>query len=174
MSRFDLAEATALLARTPRVLDAWLRGLPEPWLRATEGPDTWSPCDVVGHLLHGEETDWIARAEIIRTHGPTRAFDPFDRFAMFEKSKGMTIDDLLDAFAEARAQNLATLQSWQLGPDDFALEGRHPELGPVTLGQLLATWTAHDLGHLRQIARTMARRYTADVGPWRQYLSVLG
>lgn len=170
---FDLDDALALLGRTPAVLDAWLRGLPEAWTHADEGPGTWSPFDVVGHLLHGERTDWIARATRIRIDGPDRAFDPFDRTAMFEASRGMSLGDLLDAFAALRADNLKTLRGWRLTPEDLALRGRHPELGVVTLGQLLATWTVHDLGHLRQIARTMARRYAEDVGPWSAYLTIL-
>ena len=170
---FSLDEARAVLERTPATLDALLRGLPDAWIHAREGPDAWSPYDVVGHLLHGEKTDWIARAEIIRTEGESRPFDPFDRFAMFEDSKGKTLGDLLDGFAALRARNLATLRSWNLQPEDFARRGTHPALGAVTLGQLLATWAAHDLSHLRQITRTMAKRYAAAVGPWAAYLPVM-
>ena len=170
---FDLDDALAVLERTPATLDALLRGLPDAWIYQTEGPHTWSPFDVVGHLVHGEKTDWIARAEIILRQGESRPFDPFDRFAMFEASKGLSIGDLLDAFVMLRARNLAVLKSWNLQPDDFARRGTHPALGTVTLGQLLATWTAHDLSHLRQIARTMAKRYAEAVGPWQEYLPVM-
>ena len=170
---FDLEEALAVLERTPAALDALLRGLPDAWIHQTEGPGTWSPFDVVGHLLHGEKTDWIARAEIIRTRGEARPFDPFDRFAMFEASKGKTLGDLLDGFARLRARNLETVRGWNLQPEDLTLRGTHPALGAVTLGQLLATWAAHDLSHLRQIARTMAKRYADAVGPWREYLPVM-
>lgn len=170
---FHLEEALAVLERTPPTLDALLRGLPDAWIHQTEGPETWSPYDVVGHLVHGEKTDWIARAKMIRTEGEGRPFEPFDRFAMFEASKGKTLEELLDEFAALRARNLATLRGWNLQPDDFALRGTHPALGRVTLGQLLATWAAHDLSHLRQITRTMAKRYAEAVGPWREYLPVM-
>ncbi len=168
---FDLENAVAVLARTPGALDALLRGLPAPWTSGNEGPDTWSPFDVVGHLIHGEETDWIPRARIILDHGEARSFDPFDRFAMFEASRSKTLDALLDAFAVLRTRNL--LRSWNLQPADLARKGRHPELGTVTLRHLLATWVVHDLSHLRQAARTMAKQYAGEVGPWAAYLPVL-
>ena len=170
---FVLDEAVALLRRTPRVLDAWLRGLPEPWLRVTEGGATWSPFEVVGHLIHGEHTDWIPRARIILEHGEAKAFTPFDRFAQARLMSDRTLDSLLDEFAATREQNLATLEAFHLTPADLARTGKHPELGTVTLAQLLATWVAHDLDHVVQVARTMARRYGADVGPWTAYLSVM-
>jgi hypothetical protein len=169
----DLDDAQSVLARTPAILDALLRGLPDPWVRNDEGPGTWSPFDVVGHLIHGERTDWIPRARIILEAGEARPFEPFDRVAMFEASRGKSLGELLDAFAELRRRNLATLRGWRLRPEQLALRGRHPELGAVTLGQLLATWVAHDLGHLVQVSRVMARNYAAAVGPWRAYLKVV-
>jgi hypothetical protein len=170
---FVLDEAAALLSRTPRVLDAWLRGLPEPWVRATEGGATWSPFEVVGHLIHGEHADWIPRARIILEHGEAKAFVPFDRFAQAKLMKDRTLDSLLDEFATSRDANLETLARFHLTPADLARTGRHPELGTVTLAELLATWVAHDLDHLVQVARVMAKRYRDDVGPWTAYLSVL-
>ena len=170
---FRLDEATEILRRTPRTLNALLRDLPDEWARADEGPDTWSAYDIVGHLIHGEETDWMPRARIILSDGEARAFEPFDRFAMFEKSAGKSLSGLLDEFERLRAQSLGELEEMRLAPEALTKRGRHPELGAVTLGELLATWVAHDLGHLAQIARVMARRYEAAVGPWRAYLSIL-
>ncbi|MEO1075760.1 MAG: DinB family protein [Bacteroidota bacterium] len=170
---FDLDEALGLLARTPAVLDTLLRGLPEAWLLANEGPDTFSPFDVVGHLLHGEETDWIPRARRIREHGATVAFEPYDRFAQAERFRGATLPALLDLFDERRTSNIDTVRGWRLTAEDLALEGLHPDLGVVTLRQLLATWTVHDQSHLAQIARVMAKAYAAEVGPWEAYLGVL-
>jgi hypothetical protein len=170
---FDPAEAIPLLARTPAVLRALLEGLPEAWTTATEGPATWSAFDVVGHLIHGERTDWIPRAELILAHGESRTFDVFDRFAMFQESRGKSLGELLDLFRELRAANVARLQAMRLSPADLDRRGRHPELGSVTLGQHLATWVAHDLSHLAQIARVMGRRYSRAAGPWRAYLPML-
>ncbi|HEX6717122.1 MAG TPA: DinB family protein [Pyrinomonadaceae bacterium] len=170
---FNLEHAIQILSRTPETLNSLLRNLPEPWLMQNEGPDTWSPYDIVGHLIHGEETDWIRRAKIILEHGEARPFDPFDREAMFEKSKGKTIADLLDTFARLRSQNLRELQMLNLTPESLEKRGTHPELGTVTLKQLLATWVVHDLGHIRQVARVMARQYKNEVGPWTAYLPVL-
>ena len=171
---FDLYEAIAVLERTPAVLRAWLSGLPAGFVEADEGPDTWSPFDVVGHLIHGERTDWISRVRLVLEHGEGRAFEPFDRFAQFELSKGRTLDELLGEFAELRRANLETLRALELGPSELARAGRHPELGGVTLSELLATWVVHDLGHIAQIARVMAKRYGPEVGVWRAYLPVLG
>jgi hypothetical protein len=170
---FVLDEAVALLRRTPRVLDAWLRGLPEPWVRVTEGGATWSPFEVVGHLIHGEHTDWIPRARIILEHGEAQAFVPYDRFAQGRLMKDRTLDSLLDELRVARDANLETLAGFHLTPADLARTGRHLELGTVTLAQLLATWVGHDLDHLVQVARVMAKRYGDDVGPWTAYLSVM-
>lgn len=171
---FILDEALPVLERTPAVLRALLAGLPEPWLSATEGEDTWSPFDVVGHLVHGERTDWIPRAELMLREGDAVTFPAFDRFAMLEASRGRTMAELLDTFAELRVANLRRLRELVHTPADLTRPGRHPELGPVTLGQHLATWVAHDLSHVSQIVRVMARRYTAAVGPWRAYLPLLG
>ena len=171
---FQLSSALQLLRRTPAVLDALLAALPDEWTRVTEGPGTWSGFDVVGHLIHGEQTDWIPRARIILASGEARPFEPFDRFAQFETSSGKALADLLVTFRALRARNLATLESWQLTEEDLARTGTHPEFGRVTLAQLLATWTVHDLGHIAQIVRTMASRYGTDVGPWRAYLRILG
>ena len=168
-----LEHVTEILRRTPSTLNSLLRDLPEPWLVHNEGPDTWSPNDIVGHLIHGEETDWIPRAKIILEHGESRPFDAFDRVAMFEKSKGKSISELLDTFARLRAQNLRELQQLNLTADLLVKRGMHPELGVVTLKQLLATWVAHDLGHIRQVVRVMAKQYRDEVGPWKAYLSIL-
>lgn len=170
---FELKQARAILQRTPAVLDAMLRGLPVEWTAAEAGVGDWSPFDVVGHLIHGEETDWIPRARILLTEGEARVFEVFDRYAQFDVSAGKSLDELLDTFARLRADNLAVLDEWQLTPEQLQKPGRHPELGRVTLGQLLATWTAHDLNHLEQISRVMCRRYTSAVGPWRAYLKLL-
>jgi hypothetical protein len=171
---FTLEESLPVLDRTPGVLRAMLAGLPEPWIVSNEGGDTWSPFDIVGHLIHGERTDWLPRAELILTRGESVTFPPFDRFAQFEASRGKTLNELLDTFAELRAANLRRLREIASEPDALARRGRHPEFGPVTLDQHLSTWVAHDLSHIAQIARVMARRYTAAVGPWRAYLPLLG
>jgi uncharacterized damage-inducible protein DinB len=171
--RFDLDSAQRILRRTPPTLAALVRDLPDDWVRHDEGPGTWSVVDVVGHLIHGERTDWIPRARIILRHGTGRTFEPFDRFAQLQASQGRSLDDLLDEFSRLRDQNLAELAAFRLGPEQLALEGRHPELGVVTLGQLLSTWVAHDLDHLAQVARVMAKCYRDEVGPWRAYLRVL-
>lgn len=170
---FDLQTAVPVLERTPRTLRALLSGLAPAWVDANEGPDTWSPFIVVGHLVHGERTDWIPRARIILAQGTQRKFAPFDRFAQFEESRGKSLDDLLDEFAALRADNLATLAEWRLTDVELALEGEHPAFGTVTLRHLLATWVAHDLGHIAQISRVMAKRYRDAVGPWRAYLSIM-
>ncbi|MGE5276634.1 MAG: DinB family protein [Acidobacteriota bacterium] len=169
---FRLDDAVAILERTPASLSALLEGLPETWIRATEGEGTWSPYDVIGHLNHGERTDWIPRARHILA-GETRPFEPFDRMAQFAESRGQSLTELLATFAELRRANVATLVGLKLTGDDLERRGLHPELGSVTLGQLLATWVVHDLDHVTQIARTMAKVYTKATGPWIAYLSVL-
>lgn len=169
----SLADALPVLERTPATLDAMLRGLPDGWVNAHEGGETWSPFDVMGHLVHGERTDWIARIRIILEHGETRAFDTFDRFAQFDESKGKTLSDLLDEFARLRAGNLRQLAALGLADADLDRRGLHPALGTVTLGNLLATWVAHDCDHIIQIARVIGRQYSDDVGPWAQYLRVI-
>ena len=170
---FTIDDAIALLERTPRTLDSLLRGLPDDWVRSNEGAETWSPFDVVGHLIHGERTDWLPRARIILDHGERRAFDKFDRFAQLEVSRGRTLDSLLDEFATLRRDNLSQLAALRVTEADLDRRGRHPELGPVTLRQLLSTWVAHDLDHVVQVSRTLARQYTDEVGPWRAYLRVI-
>jgi uncharacterized damage-inducible protein DinB len=170
---FALGNGVAVLERTPHVLRAMLAGLGPAWTDATEGPETWSPAVIVGHLIHGERTDWIPRAQLILLQGPHRRFAPFDRFAQLRESVGKPLDELLDEFARLRAANLATLTEWRLTDAQLALQGEHPELGRVTLRQLLATWVAHDLGHIAQTARVMARQYREAVGPWRAYLPVM-
>ena len=171
---FQLDHAKEVLRRTPATLNSLLRGLPEGWVLSNEGGDTWSPFDVVGHLIHGEEADWIPRARIILEHGEGRAFEPFDRFAMFEASKGKSLGELLDRFERLRGESLRELEGMNLTPELLEKRGRHPELGVVTLGQLLSTWVVHDLGHVAQVVRVMAKQYGEAVGPWRAYLSVLG
>jgi hypothetical protein len=182
-TEFTLHEAIAILARTPATLDCLLRGLPNIWVRGNEGrskdgrndqtKDTWSPFDIVGHLIVGERTDWMLRARIILDHGETRVFDPFDRFAQEKESQGKSLEQLLDEFARLRKENLAALQALNLQPEDLARRGKHPELGVVTLSELLATWAVHDLTHLHQLSRVMAYQYRDAVGPWSAYLGVL-
>ena len=171
--RFSMPEAVAMLQRTPAVLDSMLSGLPDGWIRAHEGEQTWSPFDVVGHLIHGERTDWIPRAKIILEHGEARPFDTFDRFAQFTASEGRTLASLLDEFAALRKKSLDELAILGLTDIDLDRRGRHPELGVVTLRQLLATWVAHDLDHVVQISRVLARQCSDDVGPWRAYLRII-
>jgi|SRR5690349_23405879 len=170
---FDLTTSIAVLERTPHILRAMLAGLPPEWTDATEGPETWSPYVIVGHLIHGERTDWIPRAQIILSRGPERRFTPYDRFAQLRESQGKPLSDLLGEFAHLRSENLATLAGWHLTEAELALEGEHPDFGPVTLRQLLSTWVAHDLGHVAQTARVMAKQYREAVGPWRAYLPVM-
>lgn len=171
---FTLEDALLILRRSPAVLRALLVDLPDPWITGTEGPATWSPFDIVGHLTQGERTDWIVRTELILAHGDTVPFLPFDRFAQFESSRGKSLSELLETFAALRAANLQRLESFQLTAGDLDRRGLHPELGLVTLRELLAAWVVHDLSHLGQIARVMGRQYTDAVGPWRAYLPMLG
>ena len=170
---YRLDDAVAILRRTPAALRALLLGLPEDWLRANEGPGTWSPDDVVGHLIHGERTDWIPRVEHILRHGEAVVFPPFDREAMLTGPGEERIDHLLDTFARLREESLARLDAFGFSDNDLARRGTHPEFGAVTLQQHLATWVAHDLTHIAQIVRTMAHQYADAVGPWRAYLSIL-
>ena len=170
---FSLATGIPVLERTPRVLHALLHELPREWTDANEGPDTWSAFDIVGHLIQGERSDWIPRARIILEQSANRRFTPFDRFAQLRDSEGKSLAQLLDDFTQLRAANLTTLTEWRLSESQLALEGEHPAFGAVTLRQLLATWVAHDLSHLAQIARVMTKRYRDDVGPWREYLPIM-
>jgi hypothetical protein len=173
MSAIFLEECLSVLTRTPAILDTLLRDLPEAWTAATDGSGTWSPYVVIGHLIHAEKADWMPRLDIILEHGPRRPFDAFDREAQFRESNGQALSTLLDEFSALRRDNLARLRALNLQPAQLELQGIHPALGPVTVRQLLATWTAHDLGHLLQVSRTMARRYKQEVGPWPAYLSVM-
>ena len=169
----SFAEARDLLARTPEVLRALLAGLDPRWLAATEGPGTFSPRDVVGHLIHGEDTDWIPRLEHILEHGARVPFTPFDREGMRGRFEKATVEELLEHFARRRHECLARLEELALRPADAARPGLHPALGPVTLGQLVATWVVHDLAHLAQIARVLAKARADEIGPWRAYFRVL-
>lgn len=170
---FQLEEAKEILRATPWTLKGLLGQLSGPWTLQNEGAETWSPYDVVGHLIHGEDTDWIPRARIILADGAARPFEPFDRVAMFKKSKGRSLVQLLDTFALLRSESLHELDSMNLTAELLEKRGRHPELGDVTMKQLLASWVVHDLGHVGQVVRVMAKQYTEAVGPWRAYLSIL-
>lgn len=171
-SEFNLNDALAMLERIPASLKAMLENLPESWTRANEGEGTWSPYDVIGHLIHGEHTDWIPRAQHILAADP-RPFVPFDRTAQFAEGRGKTLSELLETFTSLRRENLSTLRAMNLSDADLDRRGLHPELGEVTLRQLLATWVVHDLDHVGQIARTMAKSYSTETGPWIEYLSIL-
>lgn len=169
----DLGSVVSVLERTPAVLHAMLAGLPSEAVTTTEGGDSWSPFDVVGHLIHGERTDWIPRLRIILEAGELHTFDPFDRFAQLEANRGRSMSALLDEFSDLRKDNLQTLAGFLAEGFDLFATGMHPELGRVTAGELLSTWATHDLGHQAQIARVLAKRFGPTTGPWRQYLSVL-
>ena len=173
LAEFSLAEAIAVLSRTPPTLNALLRGLPSAWVRGNEGRDTWNAFDIVGHLICGERTDWMPRVRIILENGEARPFDPFDRFAQLKESQDKSLEQLLDDFAGLRRENLAALQALNLQHEDLSRRGRHPALGVVTLSELLATWAAHDLTHVHQLSRVMAHQYRDAVGPWSAYLGVL-
>jgi DinB superfamily len=171
---FVLDEAAAMLSRTPAALDALLRHLPDPWVSAHEGGTTWSPFDVVGHLIHGERTDWVPRIRMILEHGEARTFESFDRLAQCTVSAGLALPSLLDEFAQARAASLRDLAALRIAETDLDRRGRHPVFGGVTLRQLLATWVAHDFDHVVQVSRTLAGQYADAVGPWRAYLRIIG
>ena len=171
---FDLDQAVILLKRTPSVIRALLEPIPQDLVHQNEGPDTFSPFDVVGHLIDGEETDWVVRARIILESGEQRPFEPYDRFRHYERNRRKSIHELLDEFERLRAHNLEVIRSWELEPPDFLRRGRHPEFGSVTLGQLLSSWVVHDHGHIVQVARVIAKQYARQVGPWQAYLTVLG
>jgi hypothetical protein len=171
--KFDLALALPMLERTPQALDSLLRDLPAEWTTASEGAEAWSPFDVVGHLIDGEEADWIPRARIILSDTADRRFEPFDRFRHLSRNRDRSLGDLLQEFGTLRRANLTSLRHFRLTPADLQRTGTHPEFGVVTLEQHLATWVAHDLGHLAQVARVMARQYSDAVGPWKAYLPIL-
>jgi hypothetical protein len=170
---YKLSDAILILERTPRVIESLAKDLPPQWSQVNEGPETWNVYDVIGHLIHGETTDWIARMDIILQQGEDRAFPPFQRFAMFEESKGKTLNQLIEEFALVRNQNLNILKSKQLTEEQLGLKGIHPKFGEVTLRQLLSTWVAHDMGHLTQMARVIAKQYKSEAGPWVEYLRIL-
>lgn len=171
--RFELASGLAVLERTPAVFRALLDGLPDTWTAPDEGPDTFSAFENLGHLVHGERADWIPRARIILAQGASLRFEPYDRFAQRRESTGKSVADLLTEFADLRAANLAVLRGWHLTEAQLELPGEHPELGAVTLRQLLAAWVVHDLGHVAQTSRVMAKQYGSAVGPWRAYLPIV-
>jgi len=170
---FDLAQAIDVLRRTPDTLRALLSGLDERWVRGNEGPETFSPFDNIGHLIDGEETDWLPRAKIILAQSGERRFEPYDRFRHRERNEGRSLDSLLEEFAALRVENLAELAGWKLTDRQLDLTGTHPTFGPVTLRQLLAAWVVHDLGHIAQVARVMAKQYREEVGPWVPFMPVL-
>jgi hypothetical protein len=171
--QFELAHALEILERTPATFRALLSGLSESWTMANEGPDTFSAFDNVGHLIHGERTDWIQRARIILAQGQERRFEPYDRFAQRRESQGKTLEQLLDEFTRLRADNLTILREWRLTERELSFTGEHPALGMVTLRQLLAAWTVHDIGHLAQTSRVLAKQYRDAIGPWREYLPIV-
>lgn len=170
---FELDKAKEVLQRTPATLNALLGDLPNDWTLANEGPETFSPYDVIGHLIEGEENDWIPRARIILEQGEARPFDKFDRFAMYEKSRGKTLGELLAQFEQLRGESLRQLDEMKLTPELLQKRGSHPALGAVTLSQLLSAWVVHDLGHIRQIVRVMAKQYREAIGPWTTYLTIV-
>ena len=171
--RFELPSSMEILRRTPATLRALLDGIPDTWARSNEGPETFSPFDVVGHLIDGEETDWIPRARIILARGPNPTFEPYDRFRHRTRNAGRSLESLLAEFTELRARNLELLGSWGLRDAELDLPGNHPGLGLVTLRQLVAAWVVHDLGHIAQVVRVMAKQYRTEVGPWVPFMPVL-
>ena len=170
---FTLLKSIEILERTPGVLMAMLQDVSADWTLNNEGGETWSVYDIVGHLIHGEKTDWIPRMEIILSDNPDKRFEPFDRFAQFEESKGKSLTELLDEFKRLREKNIGHLRSINLSSENSEEKGIHPAFGEITLSQLLSTWTVHDLNHIAQISRVMAKQYKADVGPWVEYLKIL-
>jgi hypothetical protein len=170
---YSKEQAIEILERTPSVLKSLLANISDDWVMNNEGPDTFSPYDVVGHLIHGEKTDWVVRAKIILEHGINKPFDPYDRFAQYEESKGKSLQELLDEFEAIRKENMNWLSSVQLTEDDLERKGKHPVLGEVTLRNLLSTWVVHDLTHIAQVTRVMAKQYTEEMGPWPQFFRIL-
>jgi hypothetical protein len=171
--KFNLDKSYQILERTPTVLKTILAGISADWVMNNEGPETFSPYDVVGHLIHGEKTDWRVRAAMILEYGESKTFEPYDRFAQFEESKGKSLPQLLAEFKGLRAKNLEWLKSLQLKPDDLDKTGMHPGLGQVTLKQLLSTWVVHDLTHIAQVSRVMAKQYKEEIGPWIEYFRIM-
>lgn len=171
--KYSFETAFEILERTPRVLSSLLRGLDENWVMNNEGADTFSPFDVVGHLLHGEKTDWAIRIRRMLEHGTAMPFEPYDRFAQYEESKGKNLIQLLDEFEKLRNENLQWLKSLELNEADLDKKGIHPSLGEVTLRNLMATWVVHDLTHIAQITRVMAKQYKEEIGPWTEFFRIL-
>ncbi len=171
--QFDINQSITILKRTPEVLKVLLSGLIKDWTDKNEGPETFSPFDVVGHLIHGEKTDWRVRATMILEHGTAKAFEPYDRFAQFRLSEGRTMDELLKEFASLRSENIRWLESLHLSDADLDKKGVHPELGEVSLRQLLSTWVVHDLTHIAQVTRVMAKQYRYEIGPWIGYFRIM-
>jgi hypothetical protein len=169
----NLQNEISLLTHFPAALNALLRELPEAWALRNEGENTWSAFDVVGHLIHGERTDWMPRVKMVLQFGETKTFESFDRGGHVRDSQGKSLGQLLDEFSRLRSANLDELRALNLRQEDLDRRGRHPALGVVTLSELLATWAAHDLTHLHQISRVLAYQYREAVGPWRAYLGVL-
>jgi hypothetical protein len=170
---FSIERSIEILERTPAVFERLLGGLSDEWTSVNEGGDSWSAYDVIGHLIHGEETDWIVRAKLILSHGPQKKFEPFDRFAQFENSKGKTLAQLLEEFSEKRKESVRKLRELDITPQDLQKTGEHPAFGIVTLSQLLSTWVVHDLNHIYQVSRVMAKQYSEEVGPWTEFLKIL-
>lgn len=173
MMEFNFSKSIEILERTPSVLQHLLDGISEEWTSTNEGGESWTVFDVIGHLIHGDKTDWILRTEIILSNKEDKSFEPFDRFAQFEASKGKTLRELLGEFITIRKSNIEKLRQLNITNDDLYRTGIHPSFGVVTLSQLLATWTVHDLDHLSQISRIMAKQYTQQTGPWIAYLKIL-
>ena len=171
--KFNLEESLKILERTPFVLQSLLENLPDDWILNNEGVDTFSPFDVVGHLLHGEKTDWLTRIEIILSSSSDKKFQTYDRFAQYEESKGKSLQQLLDEFKTGRLENVQKLKRKNISEADLIKTGIHPKFGDVTLQQLLSTWTIHDLAHIAQICRVMSKQYTDEVGPWKEYMNIL-
>ncbi|PWT73256.1 MAG: hypothetical protein C5B59_13925 [Bacteroidetes bacterium] len=170
--QFSIHKSILILERTPSILENLTDGLPDEWIYSNEGENTWSPFDVIGHLIHGEKTDWIPRMRIILNDQGDKKFEVFDRFAQFKASEGKSMQDLLSEFRQLRMQNLEVLKTLGLNDSILNRTGIHPALGRVTLRQLIATWVTHDLSHLSQITRVMAKQYKQEIGPWTEYFNI--
>lgn len=171
--QYSITRSLEILERTPAVLQSLLAGLPDDWVMPNEGPETFSPYDVIGHLIHGEKTDWVVRAKMILEFGNTRTFERYDRFAQYEESKGKSLQKLLDEFAAIRKENMNWFKALNLTEGDLNTKGMHPVLGEVTLRNLLATWVVHDLTHIAQVTRVMAKQYKTEMGPWPEFFRIL-
>ncbi|RPI15293.1 MAG: DinB family protein [Ignavibacteriae bacterium] len=171
--KFNLTYTIQILNNTPQVIRNLLSDLPDELVHSNEGGDSWSPYDIVGHLVHGERTDWFPRTEIILSNKENKKFIPYDRFAQFEESKGKSLEDLLNEFSELRIENIHKLKNMDIDEEKLNMEGIHPEFGNVTLRELLSTWAAHDLTHIAQISRVLAKQYKEEIGPWIKYFDKL-